>query len=253
VSKQLREQRAQAHAEGVRALASNNRAAFDKAMAEVDRLADAIRKDEVHGGASPSSFKIEDRNHARAFAFGKWLRGGDSAVSQEEKRSIEFRDVAEGNVLAHIGTYTGLGYLVPTGFAGKIEDATKYYAPLMDGVFGNLETATGNPIPFPVSDDTAQSAVIVNEAGTINESDVTASQINLAAFKLSSGVVKASIELIQDSGIDLEQWLADRFGVRYGRGLEAYLTNGTGSSQPQGLLTGVAASGASPVVATGSS
>lgn len=254
MSKQLREQRAQAHAEGVRALGSNNKAAFDKAMAEVDRLADLIRKDEVRGGASASQFRIEDRNHGRAFAFGKWLRGGDAAISMEEKRSIEFRDVSEGNVLAHIGTYTGLGYLVPTGFAGKIEDATKYYAPLLDSnVFGQMETATGQPIPFPVSDDTAQAAVIVNEAGTINEADVTASQIDLAAFKLSSGVIKASIELIQDSGIDLEAWLADRFGVRYGRGLENYLTNGTGSGQPQGLLTGIAASGATPVVATGSS
>jgi len=254
MSKQLREQRAQAHAEGLRALASNNRAAFDKAMAEVDRLAEEIRKSEVRGGASPSSFKIEDRNHARAFAFGKWLRGGDAAISQEEKRSIEYRDVAEGNVLQHIGTYSGLGYLVPTGFAGKIEDAMKYFAPLMDsGVFGQIETSTGNPIPYPVSDDTSNSATIVSEAGLISEADVTASQVDLGAFKLSSGVIKASIELIQDSGIDLEAWLAERFAVRYGRGLESYLTNGTGSGQPQGLLTAVAASGVSPVLATGSS
>jgi HK97 family phage major capsid protein len=165
------------------------------------------------------------------------------------------RDVAEGApMLTHVGSYTGLGFLVPTGFKNAIEDATKYFAPLMDGsVFTTLETATGNPLPFPVSNDTAQSATIVGEAGGINESDVTASHIVFAAYKLTAGRVKASVELLQDSAFDLEQWLAERFGIRYGRGLENYLTNGSGSGEPTGLLTAVAASGATPVVAAGSS
>jgi HK97 family phage major capsid protein len=252
MSKQLREQRAQAHAEGLRALASNDKVAFDKAMTRVDELAEQIRKSETR--STSTQYSLADQGHKRSFAFAKWLRGGDGAITPEEKRNIEFRDVSEGNQLAHIGTYAGLGYLVPTGFAGKVMDATKYYAPLMDGsVFTLMETGTGNVIPFPVSNDTAESATIVAEAGTINESDVTASHILFGAYKLTSGVVKASIELLQDSGIDLESWLADRFGVRYGRGLENYLTNGVGTNQPTGLLYAIAASGATPVVATGSS
>jgi HK97 family phage major capsid protein len=249
MSKQLREQRAQAHAEGVRALAVNNRSAFDKAMTEVDRLEVEIRKAEKQ----PAQFSVADEGHKRSFAFAKWLRGGDGAVTPEEKRSIEYRDVSEGNQIAHIGTYAGLGYLVPTGFAGKVMDATKYFAPLMESdVFTLMETGTGNVIPFPVSNDTNQSATIVAEAGNISEVDLSASHILFGAYKLTSGVIKASIELLQDSGIDLEQWLADRFAVRYGRGLESYLTNGTGSGQPTGLLTAIAASGATPVVAVGS-
>jgi HK97 family phage major capsid protein len=256
MSKQLREQRAQAHAEGVRALGQNNQAAFHKAMAEVDRLAVEINKAEARGGVSATSFEVADAGHKRAFAFGKYLRGGFAACSDAEKRSIEFRDgVVEGApMLAHIGSYSGLGFLVPTGFANKIEQATKYFAPLMEGgVFGRMDTATGQPIPFPVSNDTGNSAVIVGEAGSIDEKDITASHIEFAAYKLTGGVIKASVELLQDSAFDLEQWLADQFGVRYGRGLENYLTNGTGSAQPTGLLTAVAASGATPIVAQGSS
>src|SRR4029077_668673 len=162
---------------------------------------------------------------------------------------------AEGApMLNHIGTYTGLGFLVPTGFVDRIEDATKWYADLLkDGTCTVVETATGQPLPFPVSDDTSNSAVVVDEANTINESDVTANHVKLASYKLSSGVVKASIELLQDSAIDIEGWLAEPFGIRYGRGLEGYLTNGTGSGQPTGLLTAIAASGATPVTAAGSS
>jgi HK97 family phage major capsid protein len=255
MSKQLREARAQAHNEGLRALAANNRPAFDLAMKQVDKLAVEIEASEKRSGQPVEQrFEVSDANHARTFAFGKWLRGGDGAVDNTEKRSIEFRDVSEGNVLAHVGTYAGLGYLVPTGFANKIEQATKYFAPLIEsGVFGTLTTATGNPVPYPTSDDTGNSAVIVAEAGTVAEKDITASQVTFGAYKLTSGVIKASVELMQDSAFDLEQWLADAFGVRYGRGLESYLTTGTGSAQPTGLLTAIAASGATPIIAAGSS
>lgn len=157
-------------------------------------------------------------------------------------------------MLTHIGSYSGLGFFVPTGFVNAIEQATKWYAPLLDGsVITVMDTATGQPLPFPTSNDTAQAATIVGEAQTTTEQDVTASQINFGAYKFTSGLVKASLELLQDSAFDLEAWLAQRFAERWGRGLEAFLTNGTGSSQPTGLLTAIAASGATPVIANGSS
>lgn len=172
---------------------------------------------------------------------------------QYAKREKETRDLAEGDLLAHIGTYSGLGYFVPTGFTNAIEQATKYFAPLLDGsVITVIDTATGQPLPMPTSNDTNQAATIVGEGGTVNEQDVVASQISLGAYKFTSGLVKASIELIQDSAFDLEAWLVQRFAERWGRGLENFLTNGTGINQPTGLLTAIAASGATPVIATGS-
>lgn len=251
MSKQLREQRAQAHAEGIRALASNNQAAYTKAMEEVDRLEIQIRSAE----SKSSSVEVRggDVNHKRAFNFAKYLRG-------KALTDVEMRDVAEGApMLNHIGSYTGLGFFVPTGFENQIEQATKWYAPLMDGdVFTTMKTATGNPLPMPTSNDTAQSATIVGEAGNITEQDGAGgnfgtSQVNFGSYKLTSGLVKVSVELLQDSAFDLEAWLADLFAVRYGRGLENFFTNGTGSSQPTGLLNAISSSGATPVVAAGSS
>jgi len=190
-------------------------------------------------------------------------QGGLNAVSASVREMLqrglkyeqEQRDIAEGApMLNHIGTYTGLGYFVPTGFVNAIEQATKWFCPLLDGsVITVMDTATGQPLPFPTSNDTTQAAVIVGEAGTVSEQDVTASQINFGAYKFTSGLVKASIELLQDSNFDIEAWLIQRFAERWGRGLENYLTNGTGSSQPTGLLTAVAASGATPIIAAGSS
>lgn len=171
------------------------------------------------------------------------------------KSNIEQRDLIEGApITGHIGTYSGLGYFVPTGFVNAIEQATKYFCPLLDGsVITVMDTATGQPLPFPVSNDTTQQATILGEAAQIVEQDVVASQIIFGAYKFTSGLCRVSLELMQDSAFDLEAWLVNLFAIRWGRGLENYLTNGTGVAQPLGLLTAVAQSGATPTVAAGSS
>jgi HK97 family phage major capsid protein len=185
----------------------------------------------------------------------RFVRSGADRLEAQDRMLIEKRDIAEGApMLTHVGTYTGLGYFVPTGFAGRIEQATKWFAPLTDGsVLQLMNTDTVQPIPFPVADETSNIATIVNEAGTVEEEDVTAGQVVLGGYKLSSGIIKASVELLADSAFDIEGYLSQRFGERFGRGLENYLTNGTGSSQPTGLLTAIIANGAEPVVAVGSS
>jgi HK97 family phage major capsid protein len=46
------------------------------------------------------------------------------------------------------------------------------------------------------------------------------------------------VQLIQDSAFDIEGWLTARLGERLGRILNAHFTTGTGTSQPDGLVTG---------------
>src|SRR5712664_4101780 len=130
MSTNLREARATAHAAAVRFLAENNRAGFDKAIQDVDRLTEEIKRSESRS-LDLSSYNFPNKDKDRAFAFGKWLRG--MQMSDVEKRSVERRDgVVEGVPLtSHIGTYTGLGFFVPTGFSDQIEQATKYFAPLL--------------------------------------------------------------------------------------------------------------------------
>src|SRR5579872_5671121 len=226
----LYEQRTKAHANASSFLTRGEKQSFDAAMADVDRLTKEINTYET-GNANYRTADLQAEIR-RTENFGKWVRGGEAALAGP----VEKRDVSEGGAQgAHIGTYSSLGYLVPTGFIDRVEQATKYYAPLTeDGIFTVIKTSQGNALPFPVSDDTAQAATIVGEGGSVNEQDLTANHVILQAYKLSSGVIKASIELLQDSAIDIEGWLSGRFGERFGRGLEGFLTNGTGSGQPTG-------------------
>jgi HK97 family phage major capsid protein len=235
-------------------LTSETRSQFDLAMVEVERITKQIREAEAGGFAA--GFRPNDQKHESRHteAFGRFIRKGDAVLTPEQRSVLETRAVSEGNQAAHIGSYSSLGYFVPTGFVDRVEVATKWFAPLLeDGIFGVIRTSTGQALPFPTSDDTGNQAFIVGEAASVTDLDVTAGQVILSSYKLTSGVVKASIELLQDSSIDVEQYLADRFGERFGRAYENLLTNGNGSGQPTGLLTALAANGVTPVVATGSS
>jgi len=158
---------------------------------------------------------------------------------------------------------------VPAGFVYDIEQATKYYADLMN-VVRVITTATGQVLPFPTSNDTQEAWHILGEGsqiidqgtnqnypnqGSIPSTDagnVQLGHVNLNAWKGSTGLVRVSLELLQDSAFDLQTFLTERFAERLGRGYEAYFTNGTGSSQPTGFFPAIQASGAVPITAAGS-
>jgi HK97 family phage major capsid protein len=259
-SRALHEQRAQARDVAVRCISAEKitaetRSTYEKAMAEVDKLTKRIA---ALDGTSSRGIFSGDVDWNQELVMGRYLRGGKDVLTPEEFRSLrrETRAELEGSILGRIGTYTGLAYFIPQGFRNEIEQATKYYCPFLDGSASGvtiMETDSGQPLPMPTSNDTAAVATIVGEGSVVTEADVTAAQINLGAYKFSSGLVQVSIETMQDSAFDLEAWLGQRFGERFGRAIEAYLTTGTGSGQPTGILTAIEACGVAPIIAAGSS
>ena len=270
--KSLRESRSAAHAKAITILSKqgeisgDDKIVFERCMAEVDKLtaqitvAEGIARNEnpayTAARLRENAEASTPEQHMRAASFRRFMQFGKSELTSQDRLLLqrETRAVAEGSQLLHLGTYSGLGYFIPTGFRNQIEEATKWFAPLTeDGVFTILSTDTGNVIPMPTNNDTGNAATIVGEAASVSEVDTTASQIPLSAYKFTSGEIIASMELLQDSTFDLEPWFAKKFGERFGRAYENYLTNGSGSSQPTGLLTAIAASGATSIIATGSS
>jgi HK97 family phage major capsid protein len=258
--KSLYDQRSRAHSVASGLLAGNGlttetRGQYTAAMAEVDSLTKQIKSAEQGNFVAYRTNDLQSEiRHSEAF--GRFVRKGEAVLTAEQRHILlERRAVGEGgNQSAHIGNYSSLGYFVPTGFVDAVEQATKYFAPLLeDGIFNVIRTGSGQALPFPVSDDTANACTIVGETSSVPSLDVTANQVILSAYKTTSGVIPTSIELLQDSAIDIESWLAERFGERFGRGYEGFLTNGTGTGQPTGLLTALAANGVTPVIAQGSS
>src|SRR5439155_16981535 len=81
----------------------------------------------------------------------------------------------------------------------------------------------------------------VNEASAISATDEAFGQITLNAYK-AIRLIKVSVELLQDNAVDLEGYLSRELGRAIGQLENTAYVNGSGASQPQGLV-GVASVG----------
>lgn len=107
-----------------------------------------------------------------------------------------------------------------------------------------IQTGTGNSFPIPTVDDTSNTAAIVSEAGAIPvNADPTTSSVTLGAFMYSTKAVKFSIQLAQDSMVDLDTLLPDLLMERLGRALNSHIVNGAGTTEPYGIFPRAGASG----------
>jgi HK97 family phage major capsid protein len=257
-SKQLREQRAKAHADAIgflkSGLTNENRGAFDRAMDAVETLGREIQAVENGGYVSAATGETRESRAKHMLAFDTYLRGGLESLTPEMRKTLnERRDQLAGQITISQSQGAAGGYLVPAGFADEIDIATKYYCPLLDGgVCRVLNTDSGSILPFPTNNDTNNQASLIGEGSSTTELDVAFGNVNFYSYKYTSRLVKVSAELLQDSYFNLYAFLADRFAERFGRAFESAFTNGSGSAQPTGFMTAIAASGATPIHANGS-
>jgi len=144
------------------------------------------------------------------------------------------------------------GYLIPEGFSNQLEVAKLAWGGML-AVARIINTASGNDIPWPATNDTGNVAYQVDEAANLETSaaDVTFTKpITLKAWKWSSGLVRVSREIIEDSYFNMETLLADLFGLRMGRGLNAAYTTGVGTTTISGVVTGATDASVSSVSAS---
>lgn len=173
-------------------------------------------------------------------AFVNFIRHGVSDMEPEERALIQrnFVNTPELRALgAGIGS-TG-GYTVSEGFWAKVTETQKLYGGAIDGA-EVITTSAGNPLPWPTNDDTSMEGYILGEnVDTSNEGDLEFGKAQLEAFTFVSGVQKVSFALLQDSGIDIEGFVAKKMGIRLGRAKNRKLTLGDGTTAPQGYMTGL--------------
>lgn len=171
--------------------------------------------------------------------FDVWMRHGFDALTPEERKLLGTRKVASEGRAQSVGTTTAGGYTVPEGFGGRIIEKLAFISEMMSWA-NILTTATGNTMPFPINDDNSNTGELIGENSDLSSSaaDLVFSVYNLGAYKFSSKMIKVSAELLQDNGVNLEEYLAKRLAIRVAKITNSYFTTGTGSSQPQGVVTG---------------
>jgi len=171
--------------------------------------------------------------------FTKQLRFGSAELDAEE-RSILMSGKAEGRAQSTTPGSAG-GFTVPEGFSGEIDQQMAIWGPMWDAaIVRELSTSTGNALPWPTVDDTAKSGRIKAENAGVDDDgtdDVTFAEKILNSYVYDTGMVRVPIELLQDSAFNIEALMGDLFGERLGRAANTALTTGTGTNQPNGIVT----------------
>lgn len=178
-------------------------------------------------------------------AFRAYLLSGNQGLTDEQRGLlIQKRDMSL--------TAASGGYTVPQGFYATLVETTKAYGAFLDPGFANIiDTDAGNSIPVPLEDDTANAAAIVAEGtSTTTSTDATFNSITLGAYMYRS-LVRVSLELLQDSAFNIEQYCARTLGIRLARGFNAHATTGTNSGQPQGIANASVGASIGHTAATG--
>jgi HK97 family phage major capsid protein len=103
--------------------------------------------------------------------------------------------------------------LVPTGFDAQLHTALKNYGALV-GPVGQLVTGGGGPIQVAAANDTGNDLAVIGQAVAVSETDASFAGSTSNTDILTSGVVKISESLLQDSQFDLDSWIQNAFSVR---------------------------------------
>lgn len=177
----------------------------------------AIEHDPIVTGAAGL-----DTHQGRSDAFDRYLRTG---VDHELR--------AQG-----AGLGTSGGYAVPQGFLAKITTTLKAHGGVR-ALAEVITTEAGEDLPWPTNNDTANVGHILTENTQDSEQDLTFGQANLGAYTYTSKIVRASMQLLNDQAVDLETWLANQLGQRIARAQSAHFMTGNGTTEPQGLVTGL--------------
>jgi HK97 family phage major capsid protein len=179
-------------------------------------------------------------------------RGNDSADVEERKAQFNeaFRAYARGNATVEqrdmltTSDSTG-GALVPTEFYGELTEALKFFGPVAT-LIKHQFSENGRPTKVSISNDTANGLTLLATEGTSSpaETDAAYSSKILGFDTVSVGLVKVSVEEVQDSQFSIENLIRSHFAKRYGRGMEAVITLGkdsAGTTLPNQATGGLAA------------
>jgi HK97 family phage major capsid protein len=221
-----------------RSLNAEEKSKFDAMEADARSIKDQI--DTLERAAELKkelAANVEAREMApkatRKGAFEKYLRNGMGALTAEERSIMgELR----GTSTQIAGTDSLGGFLVPQDFSNELDMASLFTGEV-ERLAKKLNTAGGALLDYPTINDTATDAGLTNEAAAVTVQDMTFANAQLSAYNYASQV-RVSMQLLQDNAFDLNAFLAESMGERIARATNAAFTTGSGSSQPQGIITG---------------
>ncbi len=216
---------------------------LDALDANIERAERAERREASYGRlvgvpsgihSAPAAVDDVDDEHLNK-VFAQFLRRGINALGSEDRALMESRFDTSIQNAAGVGSGAAGGYTVAPLFRDKFVETQKAFGVMLQEA-EVIETDTGANLQWPTNDDTANVGAILAENTQVTEQDATFGTAALDAYMYTSKLVRASLQFLQDRP-DADAWLARKLGERVGRILNNHFTVGTGTAQPDGIVT----------------
>lgn len=190
-------------------------AAVSEQKAKVDALSLKSRRPALHESAlaAPGEGKA---------AFQRYMRVGDAtAIASIEQKSLNVGTDAEG------------GYLAPEQTERFIASAVKDISPIRQ--IASVREIGANVFRKPVSNGDGATGWVGETGARAETAAPTINAIDFPTMELYA-MPAATQTLLDDSIVDIEQWLADEVQGEFAVQESAAFVNGDGVNQPKGFL-----------------
>lgn len=169
--------------------------------------------DDVAGAAARTEYKR---------CFDKMVRRGEKALSPDEQKTLSAGSAPDG------------GFFIEPERSSQIIDRLRETSPMR--AIASVMTINGNSIKFPVDRDDA-GYEWVSETGTRNVTNTPqVGELEIPVHEVSA-MPKATQNLLDDAGIDVESWLNQKVADRFARAENTAFVTGTGVAKPAGFLS----------------
>jgi HK97 family phage major capsid protein len=236
-----------------RDLTAEERAKYDAAEVDLEAISTDVERVKRHSQHAATMAKVEtdpivnpgnstersedDPEKGYRAAFGKWMRGGTSNLAAEERALLHRGLTDDKEVRAQAsGTNSAGGYLVPLAYRNEFIKRMLAFGNVQ-AVAQVIDTDTGANLSWPTMDDTSNVGAILAENTQLSEQDLTIGTASLDAYMYTSKLTRVSYQLLQDAAFDVEGLVRDAHAERIARITNQHFTTGTGSSQPNGIVT----------------
>lgn len=196
----------------------------EKAAKDTDNLFNEIRGGKPEPRTPDDAKRQQNDDELRSFLRGEKGRYFDVMP----KGPINYR------VLSKLSAGAGAN-TVPTSFYERLVQHLIEVSAIMQAGATVLNTNSGESIQVPKT-TSHSTAGIVTEGGSISASDPAFGQITLGAYKYGT-LIQVSRELLDDTGVDLEGYLAMQAGRALGNAFGAHAVTGDGTAKPRGVVT----------------
>ena len=204
--------------------------------AEVKEKIDRIEEDVQR---ADEAIAIAKRNEERKVEASVAAKGFVPAVSEERSANEILRDlgVRGGMHNFEARTLVPSANTVPKTFYDEVYDVARLVGPMLD-VSEVFNTTSGEDFTIPTL--TAYSTATQTAAGSaLTADDPTYASITLGAYKYGL-LVQVADELVTDAGFNIQSHLAQQAGNGLGFKINEVLTTGTGTVEPNGIITSAA-------------